>query len=235
MHRKGVASGLALTLALLLAAFAVGCGNTDQAVDEAGAGEPYGSEEAAASDPAMTVTMNGRSVMGGWMEHWGYSWEGPVEREGFFLDYRELDGGDMASSFTSNVDGLAPGSVVFFKFCFVDFDGSNLEQLKSTVDEVVAASNDRGLKLIIGNALPMHRADSDRSLLTEYEAFNAYLEQVAGQNPGTVWAYDLYGVLAGSDGWLKPSYDVGDSHINEEAYSALDPSFFSLLNTVFGR
>lgn len=238
MPRKSIAASLALMLALGLFAVAAGCGKTEQAVEDtgtAGSREQSGGSTATAPDPARTVTMNGRSVMSGWMDHWGYTWEGPVERNGYFLDYRELNGDDIASSFAANVEGLAPASVVFFKFCFVDFDGSNLEQREQEVEEVIQTAKDRGLKLIIGNALPVRKADGNPELLREYKDFNAFLLGKARDNPGVVWAYDFYGVLAGSDGWLKPGYDTGDSHPTSEAYSALDPSFFELLGGVFGR
>ncbi len=229
MPRKLIAVTLALVLALGLFTVVAGCGGTvEQEKTPAG---PAGG----APDPAKTVTMNGRSVMSGWMDHWGYTWEGPVERNGYFLDYRELNGDDMAPSFAANVEGLAPGSVVFFKFCFVDFDGSNLERREQEVEEVIRTAKDGGLKLIIGNALPVRKADGSPELLREYKGFNAFLLEKARDNPGVVWAYDFYGVLAGPDGWLKPGYDTGDSHPTGDAYSALDPSFFELLGGVFGR
>ncbi len=36
------------------------------------------------------VLMMGRSVMGGWFEHWGYDWNEPVTRDGYLLYYREV-------------------------------------------------------------------------------------------------------------------------------------------------
>jgi hypothetical protein len=234
MTRKAAAIVLTVLLALGLLALAAGCGSSGQNADEPPVSDNQASESTSV-DPARTVTMNGRSVMEGWMEHWGYDWEGPVEKNGFFLDYKELNADDIAPSFAANVEGLAPGSVVFFKFCFADFDGSNLEQREAEVEEVVETAKEKELKLILGNALPMHEADSDSSLLEEYREFNAFLEEKASENPGSVWAFDFYGTLAGTDGWLKASYDLGDSHINERAYTDLDPAFFALLDQVFAQ
>ena len=226
----------ALALAALLLAAAAGCGGSGDPAREAARDETSGDRSASpgSATPSATVTVNGRSVMGAWMEHWGYDWGGPVEKKGYSLDYRELDGSALPSSFAENVNGLEPGSVVFFKFCFVDFDGSNLAARETEIEEVVDTARELGLKLIIGNALPMHEADSDPSLLREYRDFNAFIEETAEANPD-VRVFDFYEVLAGIDGWLKPEYDVGDSHLNEEAYGALDPKFFALLEEVFAR
>src|SRR5450756_1770300 len=114
---------------------------------------------------------------------------------------------DMAGSFRDNVSGLPAGSVVFFKFCFADFNGENLGDLESTVDEVMDVAKERGLKLIIGNALPMNEEGGSRELVNEYKKYNAFLEKKAAENPD-VWVYDFYSVLAGPDGLLKPEYDT---------------------------
>jgi hypothetical protein len=45
--------------------------------------------------------------------------------------------------------------------------------------------------------------------------------------------YDFNGVLAGTDGYLKPEYATEDSHPNDAAYTALDAAFFPLLSDVF--
>jgi hypothetical protein len=224
---------LFLTVAIVLAVGLVlgggGCGRK-----EGGAAGRQISEQTApkAPDNARTVTMNGRSVMEGWMKHWGFKWEGAVEKNGYLLDYKELDGNDIAGSFARNTEGLAPGSVAFFKFCFVDFDGSNLQQREKEVEKVIQTASERGLKLVIGNALPVRKQDGTPEMLDEYKQYNAFLLQKAAGSQG-VWIYDFYGVLTGPDGWLKPEYQTEDSHPNDEAYSALDPSFFELLGTAF--
>ena len=176
------------------------------------------------------VTMNGRSVMYNWMSHWGFSGEGAVKRNGYTITYAELDGNDIAPSFARNVSGLAPTSMTFFKFCFADFDGSNLATREKEVEQVIATAKARQLKLIIGNALPMRRQDGSPEMLQEYRKYDAFLAAKAG---GDVWVYDFYGVLAGGDGFLKPEYQTEDSHPNAKAYAALDQSFFPLLAEVF--
>jgi hypothetical protein len=211
-----------------------GCGNKESS-GESDTGrvtsQEEGQNDSAAQGSGETVTMNGRSVMGGWMEHWGFKWEGPVEKNGYLLDYKELDSEDMPGSFAENTKGLAPGSVTFFKFCFADFDGSNLSQREREVEQVIQTAKDRQFRLIIGNVLPVRESDGSEEMLKEYERFNAFLQQKDEENPD-VWVYDFYGILAGEDGWLKPEYQTEDSHPNDEGYSALDPSFFQLLGEI---
>ncbi len=232
MLKRGI---IALVVLLLVggALACTGCGGSKPESGEAGGDQtaPAAQTEAARG----TVTMNGRSVMEGWMSHWGYTGEGTVASNGYAFDYRELDGERIVSSFTSNVDGLEPGSVVFFKFCFVDFNGENLEERERQVEEVISAALDRQLRLIIGNALPVREQDGSEGMLSEYRAFNAFVAEKAAGHPGSVWAYDFYGVLAGSDGWLKPEYQTEDSHPNDVAYSELDKSFFTLLDEIFAE
>lgn len=222
---------------LLVAAVAVaGCGASAppqaEQVSEEPSTEEASDEAPASTDPSHTVTMNGRSVMGGWMVHWGFDWNGPVSENGYTFDYKELDGAEMPGSFAENVSGLAPGSVVFFKFCFADFDGSNLAQREDEIEQVISKAREKGLKLIIGNALPVRAEEGSPELREEYEQFNAFLQEQAAANPD-VWIYDFYSVLAGPDGFLKGEYETEDSHPNDGAYSALDPSFFELLSGVF--
>ena len=228
---------LFLVLVVSLSLAAVGCGKKEEKTEETGEKatvEQEQKEEATETSTGKAVLMNGRSVMGGWLEHWGYNYEGPVREYGYSLDYRELDAEDMAGSFEENVSGLPPGSVVFFKFCFEDFNGENLGDLESTVGEVIDIAAERGLKLIIGNALPMNEEGGSRELVNEYEKYNAFLEKKATESPD-VWVYDFYSVLAGPDGLLKPEYDTGDSHPNDDAYAQLDVTFFPLLDFIFSK
>ncbi len=236
MNRKAIAIGLVVLLAVGLGIVALGCGKKEEAGGESGTGqvtrETGGQTKPAKPDADRTVTMNGRSVMEGWMQHWGFTWEGPVEKNGYLLDYKELDGNDIAPSFAKNTEGLAAGSVTFFKFCFTDFDGSNLSQREREVEKVIQTARDRGRRLIIGNALPVRKSDGSPEMLDEYKKFNAFLQQKA-QESQNVWVYDFYGLLAGGDGWLKPEYQTKDSHPNDKAYTALDSSFFELLGKVY--
>jgi hypothetical protein len=234
MFRKAVVITIAVLLAVGLGL--AGCGKKEGAGGEPDTGRvngPTGEQgSSSGAEGGRTVTMNGRSVMGGWMEHWGFSWEGPVHKDGYLLDYKELNADDMAASFAENTRGLAPGAVTFFKFCFADFDGSNLSQREGEVEKVIQTARDRQLKLIIGNALPVRESDGNPEMLEEYKKFNSFLQRKDREGQ-QVWAYDFYGILAGEDGWLKPEYQTEDSHPNDEAYSDLDPSFFQLLKEVY--
>ncbi len=232
MARKSSIVFLALLLTVAALAGA-GCGKKEKprALKETRQQKKRTTTNPADPGPAKTVTMNGRSVMEGWMKHWGFKWEGPVEKNGYSLDYKELDGDNIATSFANNVSDLAPGSVVFFKFCFVDFDGSNLAQREREIERVLATAKEKGLKLIIGNALPVRKQDGSREILTEDKKFNAFVAAKAAA-ASDVWVYDFTGVLAGPNGYLKPEYATDDSHPNDMAYSALDRTFFLLLASV---
>jgi len=154
------------------------------------------------------------------------------KKNGYVFSYGELDGENIASSFADITEGLPPGSVVFFKFCFVDFDGSNLARRERELDEVVATARSRDLRLVVGNALPVRKQDGNVRIVAEDREFNRLVERAASENPG-VWVLDLNGILAGDDGFLEPGYQTGDSHPNDRAYSAIDRAFFPLLDAVF--
>lgn len=231
--KKLIAFALVLSLAVAFIACGCGGGSDTTVVETTTEDHTNDSKRPVATD--KTVLMNGRSVMEGWMESWGYDWENPVTKQGFHLDFGQLDGdlSGIAASFEDNVAGLPEGSVVFFKFCFADFYGDNLAELEGIIDEVVDTAERNGLRLIIGNALPVRKADGSQELLYEYQAYNEYLEKLASEDED-VRVYDFYGVLSESNGFLKAEYDVGDSHLNEKAYAVLDRTFFPLLNEVFG-
>jgi hypothetical protein len=223
-----------ITIAILLCAAAplsAGCSSSSPAAKtpREPAARPASSP---ASGAAKSVLMNGRSVGYNWMAHWGYVGDGTVKKNGYVIGYKELDGNDIPGSFTSNVSGLAPGSLAFFKFCFVDFDGSNLAQREKELDAVLATARARGLKLVVGNALPVRKEDGSAGIVAEERKFNAYLDEKAAGDPG-VWVYDFNSVLAGQDGYLKPEYDSGDSHPNDAAYDVLDQTFFPLLDRAY--
>jgi len=165
------------------------------------------------------------------MQHWGYQGSGTVKKNGYVIAYKELDGNSIPSSFAKNVAGLAPGSVAFFKFCFVDFDGSNLARRERELDQVLATASAKGLRLVVGNALPVRKEDGNPQIVAEEKKFDEYLSQKASADPN-VWVFDFNGVLAGDDGYLKPEYQTADSHPNEAAYDTLDQTFFPLLARV---
>ena len=235
---KKFAVCLLVVLLALTVGIAAGCGSDGDEGPEKIVVQDIpdeGSEPSDTSGSAPTVTMNGRSVMEGWMESWEYDWEGPVVKDGYLLDYKALsdDLSQIADSFRENVEGLPEGSVTFFKFCFADFYGDNLSELEGIIDEVIGIARENGLRLILGNALPVRKADAPSGIVSEYQGYNSYLLEKSSED--SVWVYDFYGVLAGPDGYLKPEYDVGDSHLNAAAYSALDKTFFPLLDSIYGR
>jgi hypothetical protein len=138
------------------------------------------------------------------------------------------------------VDSLAlcDQPVLFFKLCFVDFVGGdsgtaqeNLDRNIVYVDSVYAAARGRGLKMIVGNALPQVVSATDQWLVWNHRQYNQRLLDLAAEHPDTLQVFDLYGVLSDSAGNLKSGYATGadDSHPNEAGYTALDSAFFPLL------
>ena len=182
------------------------------------------------------VIMCGRSVMENWFTYWG--WDGDdsntVSRNGYTLQHgQHLSGLDeMARIFSEVCDAVPAGTtpVMFFKFCFADFYQDNLAQLQGIVNQVIQTAQNHGLRLIIGNALPVVAAETE--LVTEHRAYNAWLTTRASET-SNVWIYDMYGVLSNSAGALKPEYQTGDSHPNDAGYNALDATYFPFLDSVF--
>jgi hypothetical protein len=136
-RKQGV---LLLVLVVLMSLWAAGCGKKAEPAGETGVqttAEQAQKGEVAGTQAGKAVLINGRSVAQGWMKHWGYESAGPVEKSGYSLDYKELNADDMAGSFRKNVSGLPAGSIVFFKFCFADFNGANLTEIENTIDKVI--------------------------------------------------------------------------------------------------
>lgn len=177
------------------------------------------------------VFMMGRSVMSGWFESWGYDHTSPVLRDGFALYYHEVPGPpDIGTEAAAAVADLPPGTIVFFKLCFVDFSPGNAEENLGYVRQVLDACEARGLTLVVGNALPQVRGASTPELADTHLAYNAGLEQMAAGSD-TMAVFDLYSLLAGQDGTLPVGLAVSpdDSHLNHVAYSVLDEAFFEFL------
>lgn len=190
------------------------------------------------------MLMLGRSVMGGWFQHWGSDTSSPVGREGFTLYYGELSSPpEIVDSAKAKIDEYSDKTqIVFFKLCFVDFDSGsrseareNLSRNKEYVENVYQyVVKERGKKLIIGNALPMVENYTNSDLVWNHREYNKWLGEFAQAHPGEVYIFDQYSILADSEGNLKREYaiDAEDSHPNDAAYSALDNPFFSLLKTL---
>lgn len=194
------------------------------------------------ADAEKRVIMCGRSVMEGWFQHWGWDWDDshPVYRNGYTLQHGESlsDLGSMVDIFRNICDSIPEGQdpVMFFKFCFVDFYGDNLGQLQGIVEEVIQIAHDHGLRLIVGNALPKGYQETDAALVNEHTSYNSWLQTKAAAD-GSLWTYDFYSVLADGSGALKVEYSTDpsgwDAHLNDTAYTALDATYFPLLDAIF--
>jgi hypothetical protein len=185
------------------------------------------------------VYMLGRSVMAGWFSHWGGS---PYARGRFTLEYHPVQPPpDIVASAQAIIDSLTlcDEPVLFFKLCFLDFVGGdslaaqqNLDRNVGYVDSVYTAATGRGLKMIVGNALPKVADSTDRWLVWNHLQYNQRLLDLAAQHPSTLSVFDLYSVLADSAGSLNPAYATSpsDSHPNDVGYTALDSLFFPFLD-----
>ena len=190
------------------------------------------------SAPPVMVYMLGRSVMGGWFNHWGGS---PYSHDRFTLEYHEVPPPpDIVTSVQAILDSLTlcDQPVLFFKLCFVDFTGGdsasaqeNMDRNFAYVESVYAATRQSHLGMIVGNALPQVANVTDQWLVWNHRQYNQRLIDLAAQHPDSLAVFDLYGVLADTDGNLKPVYESGpdDSHPNEAGYTALDSAFFPFL------
>lgn len=186
------------------------------------------------------VFMLGRSVMNGWFRHWNpedpYQ---PVKKNGYTLYYKEISGPpDIVTSTEEKLAEADNNTIIFFKFCFVDFVGgsgqeiqSNLSDNQKYVEQVYEAVNNKGLKLIIGNALPQVDNVTDNFMVDNHDQFNEWLEGFASSHEN-VKIFDQYGILADDQGNLRAEYATNpdDSHPNEAGYKEMDAPFFELLD-----
>jgi hypothetical protein len=231
---------LAASIAMVLCVGCGGGGKTTpskawQGEDDVYPGEADGDTTGAVGNGADTIYMCGRSVLGGWFDHWGWDYEDPVVMDGYDLVYVEMDvpPGIVDTAQEAAREAAEDGvRTVFFKLCFDDFEGGdeyaaqeNLENNERMIEEIVAtAVDEEGLTLILGNALPKVREYSDEWLVWNHREFNRFLDELADAYGGRVIILDLYGTLAAPGGWLRPEYaaDPYDSHLNDAAYDALD-------------
>jgi hypothetical protein len=183
------------------------------------------------------VYLLGRSVMAGWFDHWGYD---TLWRERFTIAYREVQPPpDIVTSVMDVVNQRGvPGPVISFQLSFEDFAGGdsatawanlerNMDIVQQVYDTVVVS---RGLRLVIGGALPQVASATDAWLVWNHTTYNARLASFASQHDG-VRVFDLYGILSDTGGSLRSSYAASstNSHLNEQAYTALDEQWFSFL------
>lgn len=188
--------------------------------------------------------MMGRSVMYGWFQHWTEDPSQPVKRDGFTLRYVEIASPpDIANSVDEKLGSVRDKkTIVFFKFCFDDFAGGSRQEADASLadkkrltqrvyDAVVTR---RGLRLIVGNALPKTKSAADLWLVSNHRRFNAWLDAFEAKHADEVFVFDQYGVLADDSGNLKAAYasSADDSHPNEAGYAALDPRFDEILDVL---
>jgi len=204
------------------------------------------------SSRAARIVMFGRSVLEGWFYHWG--WDGnegtPVARLRFTLEHRYLvqpegDGANTIADFRQQVAALnvADSPAVFFKLCFVDFAGGdsaaaqeNLDRNKRLVDSLYAVVAARGLRLVIGNALPVTETEHDAWRYWNHVRYNQYLTALANAHQRRVFVLDLYSYLTD---WqthcIRHEYRSGrdDPHPNAAGYDFIDPALDALLEQDF--
>jgi hypothetical protein len=190
----------------------------------------------------VEVWMMGRSVMSGWFTHWGSD---PVYvHNRFTLRHWIVESPpDIVASVQAVVDSvtMCQTPVMLFKLCFVDFEGgdsataqANLDRNLGYVTQVDSIVEARGLKLILGNALPQVASSTDPWLVWNHRQYNQRLNDFATAHPD-VHIFDLYSVLSNANGELKPEYATSssDSHPNDAGYTALDAPFFAFLNQYY--
>ncbi len=196
-----------------------------------------------ANQDTTGVLMLGRSVMGGWFSHWNAE-NNKVTEDGFTLYYDELQSPpDIVDSAKTKIeDSGLDVTIVFFKLCFVDFSGGSREEARDKLNEnkryvqdmYNIVVKDKGLTLIIGNALPQVKKDTTEDLVWSHREFNKFLKDFAAEHPGQVYMFDEYGILSDEGGALKAEYasDGEDSHPNDAGYSAMDGPFLDLLESL---
>jgi hypothetical protein len=232
--RKAVSLRFSISIALFLVTLVLAGCNSES--------NPTGPE---GTDTGLHVStlMCGRSVMQGWFDHWGSDGSKAVTYGSFLLYYGALwSPPDIIDSVQWQLNNVVTGNdwILFFKLCFVDFNGSsqagaaenydrNIGYLNSVYDLVVTQ---RGLKVIFGTALPKVSAYTTDELVWNHSLYNAWIKSFAASHPGEVYVFDMYEVLADSDGSLRTDYAVSptDSHLNASAYAALDSAFFAMLD-----
>lgn len=198
----------------------------------------------AAGAKRKQIWMMGRSTMAGWFTHMGSDGITPVKRGRFVFTYKRIaPPPKIVNSVRKHLAAAERRPMVFFKLCFVDFEGGSLEAaqdnltrnktyIRRAYNVVVATYHKR---LIIGNALPSVAADTDSWLAWNHQQYNAWLNAYAAAHPGQVYIFNMYDVLRDGSGNLRADYATSstDSHPNDAGYSALDAVYIPYLRTHF--
>lgn len=189
--------------------------------------------------------MMGRSVMSGLFNYWGNDTTTPYVRGRYTFTYKALDGPpDIVDSVKRNLPTSNKKNVIFFKLCFVDFEGgsqgaaeANYERNKNYLRQVWnEVCKKRHMKLVIGTALPKVAGETDSYLIWNHTHYNDFIMRFKRLHPGSVRVFDMHKILTDSStGAIKEGYQTAadDAHPNESGYRALDYYFCSFLRKKF--
>jgi hypothetical protein len=234
---------LAAMAALLLVIGVAACDETRPApeaeqAETAGPGSGVDADDVAGTSRQVLVL--GRSVMTGWMDHWGSGGSDTASLEGYAITFREIEGPPGIARSAADAIASAPaGSTVVFKFCFVDFNGgeyaSELDTLMEHVAVVADAADAAGVRLILGTALPKVEGETTQALVREHREFGRRIAEFAAERRDAgqaVMVLDLNAALADAEGALERGYAVSpdDSHLNDAAYDVLDTMLLKTLD-----
>ncbi len=168
-------------------------------------------------------------------------------KDGLYLEYIPMEdpgakgeygyGEKMLESIRRQLEGRK-FDALFFKFCFVDFGDKSvndeaalrnrLNQMTSLVGRVHAYTQERKMRLILGNALPAQKPGRYAQQLRI--EFNKWVERYAASNQD-VAVFDFFHPLTGATGVLRKEFarelsDPSDSHLNNVAYEDLEKRLF---------
>ncbi|MDP1809326.1 MAG: SGNH/GDSL hydrolase family protein [Actinomycetota bacterium] len=190
------------------------------------------------------IWMMGRSVMAGWFAHMGSDGIRPVKRGRFVFTYKAIaPPPKIVNSVRKHLAAAERRPMVFFKLCFVDFEGGTQEDAQANLTRnktyirrayrVVVTTYHK--RLIIGNALPKVAGETDTWLVWNHQQYNAWLNGFAAGHPGQVYIFSMYDVLRDGSGNLRADYatSASDSHPNDAGYSALDAVYLPFLRSNF--
>jgi hypothetical protein len=156
-----------------------------------------------------------------------------------FTDDPATNGQNMFDAVAQHADP-SRYDAVFFKFCFIDFDAremnadqrrQKLRQMTGLVEKVHAMTRQRGLKLILGTALPVQRPLPEALALRK--DFGLWVQDYTKARQD-VAMMDLNGPLADETGRLRPEFARHqlDDHVNWRGSRQLDPVLFESLNAL---
>jgi hypothetical protein len=141
-------------------------------------------------------------------------------------------GESMIKSFEDGLK-LDKYSGAFFKFCYVDYPVNSskekeerLSDLKNVITRVHSITHARGMKLVVGNAMPLMKPTSDTVQLQN--EFNKWLIEFT-KDKKDMMILDMYKPFVDKDGKLRREMarSEDDTHLGEKAFQLLDKSFFT--------